>query len=588
MLPRLAAPGIAQGMVIRFGGFELDQQRAELRGPDGVAIRLRPKTFEMLRLFASNAGRVLSKQELMEAVWPNVHVGEDSLFQCIRDIRAALRDDQRQMIKLVSGRGYLFDAPVSIVPDGLAAPTEAALPAEAEHVEPANAEVVPAFAKSRQLPFGLRGRAAIAAVAGLCAIIGLAVAAPVFRPDLIFKRTPPTIAVMPIANAGNDPKDAAKDAAMARGVTDRLTDGLAKIDNIRVVAPRPDATRPEQASAPSAQPDFVIQGELQRGPQAWTLQARMIRTATGEVQSVATVSVDINETDVQLQQSRLAAGAGHPLARRLNELLEASEPAATSSAKVAIEQATASINQTTRERFGMAQTMLQKTLVAEPDNIDIAVALAALQLRGIQMVWYSPDDAIAAEVQAGAALERALRAKPNYIPVLQTYCRFLSATNRFVESLVTCARALSFDPWSGLALYLVGLGQIHLGRFEDALATFRQADSFDTPQVSRWTWRLGAGWANLLMSRDEDALPWLQRSIAITPASGRSHMLLASAYQQAGRIGEARAAMQDGLKLRPGTTALNVAPPMKNASPIFVEASGRIIKLMVAAGLPER
>ena len=38
--------------MFRFAGFELDQQRAELRGPDGGAIKLRPKTFEMLRLFA--------------------------------------------------------------------------------------------------------------------------------------------------------------------------------------------------------------------------------------------------------------------------------------------------------------------------------------------------------------------------------------------------------------------------------------------------------------------------------------------------------------------------------------------------------
>jgi tetratricopeptide (TPR) repeat protein len=207
-------------------------------------------------------------------------------------------------------------------------------------------------------------------------------------------------------------------------------------------------------------------------------------------------------------------------------------------------------------------------------------------MRGIQMVWYSPDDAIAAEAQAGAALERALRVKPNSIPVLETYCRFLSATNRFVDSLVTCARALSFDPWNGLALYLVGLGQLHLGRFEDALATFQQADRYDTPQVSRWTWLLGAGWANILMGRDEEALPWLQKSIAITPASGRSHMLLAAALQQLGRTDEAKAAMQEGLKLRPGTTALNVSPPRRNASPAFVEAGERVIQHMVAAGLP--
>ncbi|MFB9266489.1 tetratricopeptide repeat protein [Bradyrhizobium erythrophlei] len=387
---------------------------------------------------------------------------------------------------------------------------------------------------------------------------------------------------MPVIDASNDPRG----AAVAGGVADRLTDGLSRIDNIRVVAPRSEAgTGTERASAPS---DFEVRGELQRGQQAWILRARMIRTATGEVRAVATVSVDADESDTQLEQSRVAAGAGHLLAGRLNRLLETGESSdatggsTTGSTRTVIEQATASINQTTRERFGMAQTMLQEALTAESNNVDLAVALAALQLRGIQMVWYSPDDA-----RAGATLERALRAKPNSIPVLETYCRFLSANNRFVESLVTCARALSFDPWNGLALYLVGLGQIHLGRFEDALATFRQADRFDTPQVSRWTWLLGAGWANMMMGRGDDAVPWLQRSIAITPASGRSHMLLAATYQQLGRLDEARAAMKEGLRLRPGTTALNVSPPTKNASPVFLEASGRIIKLMVAAGLPE-
>ena len=72
-------------------------------------------------------------------------------------------------------------------------------------------------------------------------------------------------------------------------------------------------------------------------------------------------------------------------------------------------------------------------------------------------------------------------------------------------SLVTCARTLSFDPWNGLAWYHIGLAQIQLGRFEDALTTFKQADRFDTPQVSRWTWLLGAGWAYMLMGRSEAA-----------------------------------------------------------------------------------
>ncbi|MEP9380215.1 tetratricopeptide repeat protein [Aquabacter sp. CN5-332] len=572
-------------MVFRFASFELDEQRAELRGADGAAIKLRPKTFEMLRLFAGNAGRVLSKQELMEAVWPNVHVSEDGLFQCIREIRTALGDDQRQIIKLVSGRGYLFAAEASIEPVGPAASAEAALPVPEPHVDPpANVEAAAEVAKPRRPLFGLRGPAVAAAVASLCAIVGIAVAIAVLRSDSLFKRTPPIIAVMPIVDASDDRQG----GAMAAGVTDRLIEGFAEIGNIRVATPRSGvAAASEPASTSSAQSDFVLQGDLQKSEQSWTLRARMLNTVTGEVESVATASVEINVGDLQLQQTRLAAGAGDPLARRMNALLEAGARRA-GDAKVVIEQALASINRTTRERFATAQTMLETSLADEPDNADLQVALAALQLRGIMMVWYDPAESAAAEGNARSLLERALRAKPRYIPVLDAYCRFQTATNQFAESLVACARALSFDPWNGAALYNIGLAQIQLGRFEDALATFEQADRFDTPEVSRWTWLLGAGWTSLLMGRNEDAVSWLKRSIAITPASGRSYFLLAVAYQRLGRPDEANAAFAKAMELRPGSTVLNVQPSTVNAGQAYLEASKLVMRTMAEIGLPER
>jgi DNA-binding winged helix-turn-helix (wHTH) protein/tetratricopeptide (TPR) repeat protein len=563
-------------MVLRFQGFELDRQRAELRGADGEAIKLRPKTLTMLSLFAANAGRVLSKQELMDAVWPNVHVGDDSLFQCIREIRTALGDERRQMVKLVSGLGYLFEAEVSV-----AEPASAAAPAPA-HVQspvpPSEPEVAVGPTPPRRL-FGLRRPAAFA-VAGLTAVAGLVVVAVLFRSDILLGARPPEIAVEPLVAA-----DGAV-AAMAANVTTRLIDGLAKIENIRVAAPHAE-------HAPRA--DFVVSGELQKGEGTWEMRARMTRTATGEVVWTAPVSVALDEADVPLQQSRLAAGIGHPLALRLNALLASpAQPAAPprgtppGSTHVAIEQAIASIMQTTRERFAAAQTMLEKALADDPDNVDVAVALAALQLRGVQMVWYGEADSAAALANARSILQRALRVRPDSVPVLEAYCRFLNTTNEFVESLVACARTLNFDPWDGLAMYHIGLAQIQLGRFDDALSTFMQANRFDTPQVSRWTWRLGAGWAYMLMDRSADALPWLQSSIAITPASGRSYMLLAVAYARLGRQAEAKAAMDKGLALRPGSTLANVSLPRKNASPTFLAATERITRGMVEEGLPER
>ncbi|MFN3347532.1 tetratricopeptide repeat protein [Pseudorhodoplanes sp.] len=557
--------------MFRFNGFELDPQRGELRGPDRKAIKLRPKTFEMLRLFATDAGRVISKQELMDRIWPNVHVGEDSLFQCIRELRAALGDDRREMIRLVSGRGYMFTTEI------LHGPAELPHPPETTS-RPAKRLFGP----------GLR-RPAAAALVGLCTVIGFGAAASIFVPDLLFQAKPPAIVVMPLIPAGHDPDS----IAMAAHVTGSLTDGLARIDNIRVVTMQPvtASTAPQPAAARTAaartEPaEFELSGELRHTAHAWELRARLTRTPTREVAWTTSISVSTDGSDLQLQQSRLTAGLGHRLAEKMNAILHAGTQ--SGSAKVVVEQAKAAIGQTTRERFGAAQAMLEKALADNPHNVDLEVALAAHMLRGIQMAWYSPEDNAAAESKARAMLKHAVRTRPDYLPVHEAYCRFLSATNNFVDALVACARALTFDPWNGLVLYNLGLTQIKLGRFEDALATFTLADRYDTPDVSRWTWLLGAGWASMLMGRDEDALPWLQRSIAITPATGRSHFLLAAAYQRLGRSDEAKAALAQTIALRPRSTAANIAPPQQNTSQRYRDASALIIEAGVAAGLPEQ
>jgi DNA-binding winged helix-turn-helix (wHTH) protein len=95
----------------RFSRFELDLVRGCLREGDRE-IKLRPKAFVVLRHLVEQAGRLLSKDELMAAAWPGVHVSDGSLVQCIREIRRALDDDDQGCIKNVPGRGYLFAAPV--------------------------------------------------------------------------------------------------------------------------------------------------------------------------------------------------------------------------------------------------------------------------------------------------------------------------------------------------------------------------------------------------------------------------------------------------------------------------------------------
>src|SRR5262249_47991729 len=101
--------------VLRFERFALDLTRGRLRAGDDD-IQLRPKAFEVLCYLAANAGRLVLKQELYEAVWPDVTVSDDSIVQCIGELRHKLGDDDRRLIKTVARRGYLFDAAVSEEP----------------------------------------------------------------------------------------------------------------------------------------------------------------------------------------------------------------------------------------------------------------------------------------------------------------------------------------------------------------------------------------------------------------------------------------------------------------------------------------
>jgi Tol biopolymer transport system component/DNA-binding winged helix-turn-helix (wHTH) protein len=97
--------------VYSFGLFRLHPQRACLER-DGQEIKLRPKSFELLHYLVRNPGRLLTKQELIETIWPDSFVTEDSLVQCVRDIRRTLGPDAEQFIKTLPRRGYMFDGAV--------------------------------------------------------------------------------------------------------------------------------------------------------------------------------------------------------------------------------------------------------------------------------------------------------------------------------------------------------------------------------------------------------------------------------------------------------------------------------------------
>jgi predicted ATPase/DNA-binding winged helix-turn-helix (wHTH) protein len=79
----------------------------------GEEIKLRPKVYETLKYLVEHPGRLIGKQELMQAVWPDAFVTDDSLVQCTLELRRALGDRSQQLLKTVPRRGYLFTSEVT-------------------------------------------------------------------------------------------------------------------------------------------------------------------------------------------------------------------------------------------------------------------------------------------------------------------------------------------------------------------------------------------------------------------------------------------------------------------------------------------
>ena len=97
---------------LRFGAFVLDLDRASLwKGAE--ELKLRPKSFDVLRFLAEHPQRIVTKAELMSAVWADAFVTDNVLLQSLFEIRRALDDESQDLVKTVARRGYIFDAHVT-------------------------------------------------------------------------------------------------------------------------------------------------------------------------------------------------------------------------------------------------------------------------------------------------------------------------------------------------------------------------------------------------------------------------------------------------------------------------------------------
>lgn len=219
-----------------FDAFTLDLTRGcLLRGSQ--VIKLPPKPYVALKYLVENAGRLISKAELIHALWPDTAVTDDSLVQCLMEVRRALEDETQQIIKTVPRRGYIFDREVR---------SNAAITAVTTYTEETGVQVIIEEEETNGHPVvdvqqlsasgsvGLkRLTASIYKHKSLVAlgVLTLAVAASAIvhftRPSEVID----SVAVMPFANVNGDPNT----EYLSDGISDSIINNLSRLPSLKKV-----------------------------------------------------------------------------------------------------------------------------------------------------------------------------------------------------------------------------------------------------------------------------------------------------------------------------------------------------------------
>lgn len=179
--------------VYLFDEFRLDLTRGTLFREDHE-LKLRPKSFEVLCYLVENQGRLVGKSELIDAVWQETAVTDDSLVQCLKDIRRVLGDESQRIIKTVPRRGYVFDT--ELIAEG----STAIFRSETDSLSVVIEETVDSGAsRSRSR------RKWTVALAAAAVLVVVAAGFVFYKPVLAWYLKRPSIAILPTVNSTGDP-----------------------------------------------------------------------------------------------------------------------------------------------------------------------------------------------------------------------------------------------------------------------------------------------------------------------------------------------------------------------------------------------
>ena len=564
-----------QHQTLSFNDFTLDLARGcLLRGIDEV--KLRPKSFEVLKYLVSSAGRLVSKDELIAAVWPDTAVTDDSLVQCLIEVRRALGNGGQQIVRTIPRRGYIFDA--KVIKRDLA---EQVMVYQEEidgvHVAIEEERIDVGPRPGSLLPAKSAGTSWVVPLAVVCVVVvAMPIALIVYRQRTNSREggraSIRSIAVLPLKNLSDDPAN----EYFSDGMTKSLITALSQVSDLKVTS-YGSVTRFKNKIADPRDVGkqlgvaAVLEGSVRKGAGSVRVAVRLASADDGSV----LWSRDTNERalgDVFALQDEIARDvvAGlrvnltgdrvHPFGRRHTDNVEAyqlylkgryfwnkrTEEGLKKSVEY-FEQAIGKDPLFALAYAGLADTYAVFNLYGSeqlPDALPrardaarhalvlddtLAEAHTVLALVKEQYEW----DWQAAEQE----FRKAIDLNPNYATAHQYYSEYLAFRGRTEESLAHIKEAQNLDPFSLIINTTLGYPYLCARQCDRAIDEFRKAREMDPnffPAVF-YTARCYE-----LASKYEQAIAEYRKAVALSGGSSLALAGLGHAYAQSGKKARAR------------------------------------------------
>ena len=584
--------------LLLFEGFTLDLGRLRLRGPSGP-VDLRRKSFDVLHYLLEHAGRVVRKDELMRAVWPDVMVSDESLTQCISDIRRALGDKGQRVIKTVARRGYLVDVPVVAAPisapnRGLhsvvaSGPTECNAPSPLllkSHLVGSSRDAPLkswAFKQSRQRRFVAGMTLALGlTIAGSLIWTGLRAPSSVAHPTMM---AAPTVAILPFIATGSVDSQRSLAAGIEAEVRSELTRALRGFDLI--IRPA-EAPKPAWwSNLPMAQPRsrYVVTGTSWVDTGGQRANVRLVETDTNR-------QVWSESFDLDPGQNGIFNRVPARIARLLVIQIQVAEsrlplPASPEAGHYALLGRAVYEAERGPDGTRKAQALFEKALNLDADSVPALQGFAITKVAQALNAWIPADQRLSTLAEASEAIDRSIRLDPRNASghvVRGAISRALGEVDKAIASL---EYALSLNPNFYAAHSELAAAKTAAGRAPESFRHIEEALQLAPPEPNIQILYFNAGYAALHVADDRAAVKWFLKARQTNPAYPNTALWLAAAYLGIGEDEAARVSLAEYLREKPRFSIEGFRRFVPTSNPVVAKQQERIIDAWRRLGVPE-